>query len=216
VRRTGAVNVLEPRPGAVLMEEIEEHLAGLTSPFATVHAIQPVFERLRVEANVVFNAGRDPGYYAGVLNDDLRRFLSPWAYEDGEDILFGARIYRSDILAFVEGRDYVDHLTDLKLYHSFDGPSRDGIGSMRIGVDFFIRAKPRPAIAEMVIADDFVVGRGVEVAETTQPQAILVSHPAHLITSIAPGTEVCPGVTRLGIGYMTVGLDFIVQPEPPP
>lgn len=216
VRRTGAINVLEPRPGAVLMEEIEEHLAGLTSPFATVHAIQPVFERLRVEANVVFNAGRDPGYYAGVLNDDLRRFLSPWAYQDGEDILFGARIYRSDILAFVEGRDYVDHLTDLKLYHSFDGPSRDGIGSMRIGVDFFIRAKPRPAIAEMTIGDDFVVGRGVEVAETTQPQAILVSHPQHLITPIASGAEVCPGVTRLGIGYMTVGLDFIVQPEPAP
>jgi len=142
--------------------------------------------------------------------------LSPWAYEDGEDILFGARIYRSDILAFVEGRNYVDHVTGLKLYHSFDGPSRDGIGTMRIGVDFFVRAKPRPAIAEMVIADDFVVGRGVEVAETVQPQAILVSHAQHLITPVAAGSEVCPGVTRLGIGYMTVGLDFIVQPEPAP
>jgi hypothetical protein len=214
VRRTGAVNVLEPRASAVLMEEIEEHVAGQTSPFAAVHAIQPVFERLRVEANVVFEAGRDPGYYSGVLNDDLRRFLSPWAYEDGEDILFGARIYRSDILAFIEGRAYVDHVTDLQLYHSFDGPPRDGIGSMRIGVDFFIRAKPTPAIAQMAIGDDFVVGRGVEFAETTQPHAILVSHPEHLITSVAPGSEVCPGVTTLGIGYMTIGLDFIVQPEP--
>ena len=109
-----------------------------------MHVIHPVFERIRVEAKVVFTPGRDPGYYAGVLNDDLRRFLSPWAYQEGEDILFGARIYRSEILAFVEGRDYVDHLTDLKLYHSFDGPARGGIGSMTIGVDFFIRAKPRP------------------------------------------------------------------------
>lgn len=216
VRRMGATNVLEPRASAVLMEEIEEHVAGLTSPFATVHAIQPVFERLRVETNAVFAAGRDPGYYSGVLNEDLRRFLSPWAYQEGEDILFGARVYRSEILAFVEGRNYVDHLTGLKLYHSFDGPPRDGIGSMRIGVDFFIRAKPRPAIAEMMVGDDFVVGRGVEIAETTQPHAILVSHPEHLITSVAAGSEVCPGVTRLGIGYMTVGLDFIVQPEPAP
>ena len=213
VRRTGATNVLEPRAGAVLMGRIQEHLAGLTSPFATVHVIHPVFERIRVEAKVVFTPGRDPGYYARVLNDDLRRFLSPWAYQEGEDILFGARIYRSEILAFVEGRDYVDHLTDLKLYHSFDGPARGGIGSMTIGVDFFIRANPRPAIAEMTIGDDFVVGRGVEVAETTQAHAILVSHPEHLITPVAPGTEVCPGVTRLGIGYMTVGLDFTVQPE---
>jgi hypothetical protein len=216
VRPTGATNGLEPRAGVVLMGEIQARVKRLTSPFVTLHVIQPVFERLRIEANVVFMAGRDPGYYAGVLNDDLRRFLSPWAYQDGEDILFGTRVYRSEILAFVEGRDYVDHLTELKLYHSFDGAARGGIGSMKIGVDFFIRANPRPAIAEMKIGDDFIVGRGVEVAEATQPHAILVSHPEHLITPVASGTEVCPGATRLGIGYMTVGLDFIMQPEPTP
>jgi hypothetical protein len=216
LRRTGAINPLEPRPSAVLLEEIEERVAGRVSSFATVHAIQPALERLRVEANVVFGAGRDPGYYAGVLNDDLKRFLSPWAYEDGVDILFGARIYRSDILAFVEGRDYVDHVTGLKLYHSHNGLPRDGIGSMTIGVNFVIRAKPRPAIAEMAIADDFIVGRGVEVAETVQPQAILVSHAEHIIRPVASGSEVCPGVSRLGIGWMTVGVDFFVQPSPTP
>ena len=60
----------------------------------------------------------------------------------------------------------------------------------------------------MAISDDFVVGRGVEFAETTEPHAILVSHPQHLITPVASGSEVCPGVTRLGIGYMTIGLDL--------
>jgi hypothetical protein len=216
VRRSGAINVLEPRPGAVLLEEIEEHLASLASSFAAVHAIQPVFERLRVDANVVFRAGRDAGYYAVVLNRELQRFLSPWAFRDGEDILFGARIYRSDILAFVEGRDYVDHLTDLRVYHSFDGPSHGGIGAMRIGIDFFIPARPRPSISEMAIGDDFVVGRGVEVAVATQPQAILVSHPQHLIRPVAAGADACPGLTRPGIGYMTVGLDFFAHPDPAP
>ena len=216
LRSAVVINVLEPRASAVLLEEIEAHVAGMASSFATVHAIQPVFERLRVEADVVFSPGRDPGYYASVLNEDLKRFLSPWAYESGEDIVFGARIYRSEILAFIEGRDYVDHLTGLNLYHNFDGPPRDGIGSMRIGVDLFIRAKPRPAVADMVIGDDFIVGHGVEVAETTQPQAILVSHRQHLITAIAAGSETCAGVTKLGIGNMAVGIDFFVQPEPAP
>jgi hypothetical protein len=84
---------------------------------------------------------------------------------------------------------------------------------MTIGVDFIIRANPRPGIAEMMIRDDFVVGRGVEVAETTQSHAILVSHPEHLITPVAPGAEKCPGVARPGIGFMTVGLDFNIHPE---
>lgn len=216
VQRTGTSNVLEPRASAVLMGEIQEFLSGITPSFARVHAIHPVFERIRVEMKVVFQPGRDPGHYAGVLNGDLRRFLSPWAFQDGEDILFGARIYRSEILAFVEGREYVDHLTNLKLYHSFQGPRRGGIGSMAIGVDFFVRPNQRPAIAEMAIGGDFVVGSGVEVAETTQAHAILVSHSEHLITPVLPGTESCPGVTRLGIGYMTVGLDFSVRPQVTP
>jgi len=211
LRRTGGTNVLEPRAGEVLMVQVRDYLASLASPFATLHVIHPVFERIRVEAQVVFTTGRDPGFYATVLNEDLRRFLSPWAYADGEDILFGARIYRSEILAFIEGREYVDHLTGLKLYHSFDGPAREGIGYMTIGVDFIIRPNPRPGIVEMQIGEDFVVGRGVELAETTQAHAILVSHPSHLITPVAAGMEMCPGVTRLGIGYMTVGLDFNVE-----
>src|SRR4029078_3853713 len=81
---SSAGNVLQPRAGAVLLARIQEDLAAVTAPFATVHVIQPVFERLRVEANVVFMPGRDPGHFARVLNDDLRRFLSPWDYQDGD------------------------------------------------------------------------------------------------------------------------------------
>lgn len=214
LRRAGGSNVLEPRAGEVLLAAIRKFLAPLVSPFATVHVIRPIFERIRVEARVAFAAGRDPGFHAALLNDELRRFLSPWAFQEGEDILFGARIYRSEILAFIEGRAYVDHLTDLKLYHSFDGARREGIGFMTIGTDFFIRANPRPGIADMQVGATLVVGRGVEVAETTQPHAILVSHPDHLIASITPDVEDCAGVTTLGIGYMTIGLDFRPQPEP--
>ena len=204
-------NPLQPSASDVLLEDIADSLADLTSPYATLHVIRPVFEQIRVVAQVTFAAGKDPGYYSGVLNDDLKRFLSPWAYEDGQDILFGARIYRSEILAFMEGRDYVDHLVDVDIFHSFSGPSHDGIGWKRIAVDFVIQPDPHPAVSEMTIGTDFIVGRPVEYAETTQPQAILVSHSQHLITAVLPGTEVCPGITQLGIGYMTVDLDFQVE-----
>ena len=209
--QSGSSDPLEPKAGDVLLGDIGDYLADLGSPFANIHVIRAVFERIRVQAQVVFAAGRDPGYYSTVLNDDLKRFLSPWAYEDGEDILFGARIYRSDILAFMEGRDYVDHLIDVKIYHSFAGPSHEGLGWMTIGLDFIIRPDPQPAVSAMTIGTDFVVGRGVEFAEATQPQAILVSHPQHLITAVPAGKEICSGITQLGIGYMTIDLDFTVQ-----
>ncbi len=213
LRRGGAANPLEPRAAEELLARIAEYFDGLGTAFLTLHVIRPVFERLRVEAKVVFTRGRDPGYYSGVLNEDLRRFLSPWAYQDGDDIQFGARIYRSEILAFIEGREYVDHLVGLHIYHTYSGTKAEGIGTMTIGEDFIIYARPKPGLGEMRIGNDFIVGRAVEAAGTTQAHAILVSHPQHLITAVAPGEEVCPGVITLGIGYMTVDLDFEVGLE---
>jgi hypothetical protein len=206
-------NPLEPRAGETLLTRIDDYVRGLVTPFADLHVIRPAFERVRVEAKVVFARGRDPGYFAARLNEDLRRFLSPWAYEEGEDILFGTRLYRSEILAFIESRDYVEHIIGLRMYHRHAGDMHDGIGSMIIDFDFIVHPTPRPTLGEMSIGDDFIVGRPFEAATTTEPHAILVSHPAHLITPVAHGAEICSGVTQLGIGLMTVGLDFEVGLE---
>jgi hypothetical protein len=216
LRYQQSLNSLEPRAGAVLMSRIQDYVStNLATPFATLHVIHPVYERLLVEADVAFRSGLDAGYYASLLQEELRQFLSPWAYEDGEDISFGSRIYKSDVLAFMEGRDYVDVITHFNLYHSYEGPPQGGIGAATIGVDFFIRADPQPTISEketgMAIGDTFVVGWGVEIAAATQPQAILVSHPDHRITPLNVGESDCPGVEQLGIGHMIVGLDFNVS-----
>ncbi len=85
---------------------------------------------------------------------------------------------------------------------------------MTIGLDFIIRPDPQPTISPtelgMVIGDTFVVGRGVEVAAATESHAILVSHIEHRITPINVGEDRCSGVKKLGIGYMTIALDFKV------
>lgn len=207
-------NPLEPRASAVLMERIKDYVnTNLSTPFSKIHVIHPEFERIRVEMHVSFRSGVDTGWYSNVLNEDLRRFLSPWAYRQGEDIMFGGRIYKSEILAFVEGREYVDYVTDFNLYHSYDGEPREGIGQMVIGRDFFVWPEPHPAIGEMVIGDDFIVGRDIEFAYAAPPHAILVSHPQHLIAPISLGEDRCIGDKQLGIGYMTVDVDFYVTPE---
>lgn len=206
-------NPLEPRADAVLMKNIENFVRKLTTPYATVHVIHPIYERILVDAQVVFVSGFDAGYYASVLNEELRRFLSPWAYEAGQDIVFGARIYRSEILAFIEGREYVDYITDFKLYHSYPGPRRDGIGNMAIELNFIIQPKPSPYINTMEIGNTFVVGRGVEAARTVKGHTILVSSPEHRIRPVERGSHACEGVRQLGIGYMTVELDFVVTPQ---
>ncbi len=213
LRSTSTINVLEPRADIVLMRKIKTFLLQHCSSFSIINVINPLFEYIKVDANITFKSGVDDGYYSQVLNDELQRFLSPWAYEDGQDILFGSRIYKSEILAFIEGRDYVDYVTKFTLYHIYDGPRRDGIGHMSVDFDFVIPARATPAIGAMTVGESYIVGRGVEVAETTKPHAILVSHPNHTITAINVDDTECTGVDQLGIGYMAVALDFDVYPE---
>jgi hypothetical protein len=121
-----------------------------------------------VSFKVAFKPGFDPGYYKSMLNEEIRQFLSPWAYQEGRDILFGNVIYKSSIYYFVEKREYVDYIMDFSMAH----------------------IKPDWGIGCMEILDDFYVGAGetlldVEKATPETSRSILVSAPEHEIAIIS-------------------------------
>jgi hypothetical protein len=174
----------------------------------------PSYETLLVDCKVSFHPAFDPGYYTTVLNEEIKKFLSPWAYEEGRDIVFGGKVHASEILAFIEGRVYVDHVTDFELYHRHQGESflGGGIGDMEIGLDFIIGNTPEPTIGGTIgktINVDFVVGVPVEVAAATRPDTILVSNGTHRIEALLADSAVCIGTQQIGIGQMIIGLDFV-------
>jgi hypothetical protein len=114
---------LRPATNIGDLELIREFLKRHTSPFVTPHAVNPSFERIRVECNVKFlkgAGGGDQGIAVTNLQDDLVRFLSPWAYEEGSDLSFGGRIHKSSLIDFIEERSYVDYVTGFKLYLQID------------------------------------------------------------------------------------------------
>jgi len=211
-------NALQPKSNLASLREIETFLATkYMGGFVTPHAANPAYETLIVDCKVTFLPGFDPGYYGLQLQEDIRRFLSPWAYEEGKDIIFGGKVFKSEILAFVEGRPYVDFVVNFQLYHQFEGdPLPGGISCMTIGIDFIISSKP-PAtigssdgtIAGTTIGLDFIIGQPVEVAIATRSDAILVSNDLHRIEVLQEGSFVCSGVHNIGIGQMVIGLDFI-------
>ena len=115
-----AADPLEPKTSNKTLIAIEEHIQKYTSSFVTVAVKNPRYEQLQLRFEIRFAEGTDQGYHQKLLEEELIRFLSPWAYEDEEDIVFGNEIYKSDILDFVEKRPYVDFVTDFVLYHIFE------------------------------------------------------------------------------------------------
>jgi hypothetical protein len=84
-----------------------------------VEVVNATFEQLKVEVEVVLRVG-DAGWYESVLAEELQEFFAPWLATTGADIHFGASIHRSEILHFIERRDYVDWVTKLRVLHFVD------------------------------------------------------------------------------------------------
>lgn len=209
---------LQPKANLHQLREMGDFLTGaFTSPFVNLQIDNPTYETLLIDCRVSFHPGFDPGYYGQVLEEDLKKFLSPWAYNEGQDIVFGGKLHASEIQSFIEGRDYVNYIIDFALYHRHNTDVGGGIGEMKIGTDFIVGMSPEPAIASSddntiagkAIGVDFVIGEPVDVASATRPDAILVSNGSHRIAALPDGAITCGGLQD-GIGQMIIGLDFII------
>ncbi|MCU0435842.1 MAG: hypothetical protein MUC87_20450 [Bacteroidia bacterium] len=123
LRNQNLVNPLQPTTSTAMREEIRLLLKKRNSRFADVSVINPVYEEVQVHFKVFFGKkwSSDKGYYSSLLNEDIKKFLSPWAFAEGTDIRFGGKLHASYILNFIEEREYVDYITDFKMYRAENG-----------------------------------------------------------------------------------------------
>jgi hypothetical protein len=108
---------LEPKVPVSMIEEIEVTLKKITSPFVRLKVMNPRYEKVNLCIRVKLLAGKDEVYYKEKLNLDIRNFLAPWAIGEFEKLSFGQPVYRSDIIKFLETREYVDYIIDLHMAH---------------------------------------------------------------------------------------------------
>lgn len=165
IRNKNAVNPLQPKTSRGTLQEIKTFLLDYISPFVEVFVQNPIYEEIQVDFKVKFKPGFDPGFYLIKLNDEIKQFLSPWAYEEGKDIVFGNVIYKSAIYYFIEKREYVDFLMDFRMVHI---KPNWGIGCMEILDDFYVgandslfdvdKAEPKTSRSILVSASDHKIG----------------------------------------------------------
>ena len=108
---------LRPYTRTSLLESIRAHLQARTTCHAQVLTAQPQFEAVRIACRVVLLDGYDDiPYYTQLLQNEVTRFLSPWAFGRGTDIAFGGRLWKSVVIDFIEERPYVDYITDVRMF----------------------------------------------------------------------------------------------------
>ncbi|WP_437316200.1 baseplate J/gp47 family protein [Sorangium sp. So ce385] len=121
VRGQSGANPFEPKAPANLIADIEAYLADKCPAQAAVRVRNAHYVPVKVRVGVRFRDGRDEGFYKKLLNEEINRFLSPWAYDEGADITIGRKIFANSIVNFIDEREYVDFVATIKLFSGEDG-----------------------------------------------------------------------------------------------
>ena len=119
LRKNKSVNIFQPKVGVSTRLNIRDSILTRTNPFLNLRVENPIYEPLKISLKVGFHVGYDEGFYGLKLQDDIQRFLSPWAFEDGKDLTFGGELHKSTILKFIEDLPYVDYVNDLTMFHVY-------------------------------------------------------------------------------------------------
>ena len=115
-----AVNPFEPKVDVGTLTDVRNYLRTKVTPFifCNLHIVNPVYEQVRVTCKVRFRSGFDDlNYYAQQLNEAIKHFLAPWAFDSSARIAFGGRMHVSAIIQFIEQQPSVDYIMDFKADH---------------------------------------------------------------------------------------------------
>ncbi|HVU99491.1 MAG TPA: hypothetical protein VHE34_29925 [Puia sp.] len=120
VTQLAPADSLQPRVPAAMLEKIRTLLSGIISPFIRLFIVNPRYEEIDFCLRIVLKPGYDREFYQQQVKKDLTQYLAPWTTGDMKRYVFGQPVYRSDVIRFLEGLSYIDHLLDLQMKHHED------------------------------------------------------------------------------------------------
>jgi hypothetical protein len=117
--------VLQPKVKANTRDEILAFAKKHNSTFVQLHVQNPDYEQVELSFKVAFHKNYEFGFYKRQLNQELVRFMTPWAFEQKTPLRFGGRIHKSMLINFMEQLPYVDYLEDVLMHHRIDATRRN-------------------------------------------------------------------------------------------
>lgn len=92
-----------------LLTKSNGFLGQLSADGPSLFVTNGQYELLQIEMYVVFKRGLDQDFFSIQLNNDIRRFLSPWLF-GGAAPGFGLSLRRSRLIQFVEELHYIEYV----------------------------------------------------------------------------------------------------------
>ncbi|MEP5340736.1 MAG: hypothetical protein ABJL44_00050 [Algibacter sp.] len=181
IRKNLPFNPFVPKVASDVLFQIKEFLDNHSPAHAEIVVHNPSYLRVLTKCSVKFYSGYDAGFYKEKLIDEIKRFLSPWAYQQDSDIRIGGRLHASVLINFIAERPYIDYVANLKLFQSEDGET---------------------------FTDVRAINNGKSIVIPSRPDMIMVSEATHIIEVFDENNYDEDSLE--GINYMQIQLDFEV------
>ena len=116
-----------------LLQAITAFVNARKMTFAQVKVINPKIEEIKLSFDVAFNDDIiDVGFYLAKLNEDINRYMMPWAGRTTQNadtqsmrnqtpaLDFSNKWFKSNLVNFIDECEYVDYIKDVHMFHRAD------------------------------------------------------------------------------------------------
>ncbi len=112
-RNKNIFDVYQPRVSQNLLTEVRDFVNSLNTMQVNAIVMNPNYQEIGVEVSVKFNKGYDENFYSKKLDEDIKSFISPWAFSTAEEISFGVAMNRFHMIDYLDQLPYVDYIDGL-------------------------------------------------------------------------------------------------------
>ena len=117
IKNNNAFDIFQPRLSTAKRNEIQNDINELNTFFVSAEIINPDYEEVEVTLGVKFNVGFDENFYTKQIEEDIKKYLSPWAYSETSVLNFGVAFHKNKLISYLENQPYVDFLDDVIVRH---------------------------------------------------------------------------------------------------
>jgi hypothetical protein len=115
-KNKNAFDIYQPRVSSAVLNKIQDYVNGLNTMQVKAKVINPNYQEAAIKTKVKFFDEFDDKFYSKQLEEDITKYISPWASGDSDVVSFSVKLNVNQLINYLEQLYYVDYIDELKVY----------------------------------------------------------------------------------------------------